>query len=441
MKQRWTITLFLALSSTIAVKAQQNFTNMPAEPEAHLDITAGYSMIRANAPPGGCQCFTASGGFVSADYVIARWLGVTGEFTDSHADKISSLGQSLDLMTFTGGPKITWVNFHLSPFVQFLAGQARASHSYFPSPDASTSAASSFAYAAGGGVDWNLNPRFAVRPIDVKFLHTGFPNGGDNAQRQLQMGAGLVMHIGRRAPREYALIAEPSVADPQVDFECTVPTANVTVGEHVEVVGRSSTTPADSPLNYSWTASGGVVSGSGDVVTVDTSQLAPGSYHVDGHASLKSKPSVRGACEASFIVAARAESAPVPVAVHAGLAPDTPENKDFQNNVSALFFDLDKAELRPDAWRTLELDAVFLQRHPTMKFGIAGSSDERGSTDYNISLGLQRAVATRDALAQLGIDKSRMKVLSYGKEAPLCTEASEECYQQNRRVQFLLNFE
>jgi peptidoglycan-associated lipoprotein len=70
---------------------------------------------------------------------------------------------------------------------------------------------------------------------------------------------------------------------------------------------------------------------------------------------------------------------------------------------------------------------------------IAVYAAERGSDEYNAALGMKRAEVTRDTLVVAGVDISRMRVLSYGKEKPFCSEDTDSCYQLNRRAQLLLN--
>ncbi len=73
-----------------------------------------------------------------------------------------------------------------------------------------------------------------------------------------------------------------------------------------------------------------------------------------------------------------------------------------------------------------------------MQFLIEGHCDERGTAEYNLALGDRRANAAREYLAALGVDASRVRTVSYGKERPFCTASTEECYQQNRRAHFLI---
>jgi peptidoglycan-associated lipoprotein len=74
-----------------------------------------------------------------------------------------------------------------------------------------------------------------------------------------------------------------------------------------------------------------------------------------------------------------------------------------------------------------------LQNYPQFIVTIEGHADERGTREYNLALGERRADAVRNYLTALGIDASRITVISYGKERPECPDASEGCWSQNRR--------
>jgi peptidoglycan-associated lipoprotein len=109
----------------------------------------------------------------------------------------------------------------------------------------------------------------------------------------------------------------------------------------------------------------------------------------------------------------------------------------FAQNVQDIFFAYDSYDIEPQYQKVLQADARFLQQHPNIKFTIEGHCDERGSIEYNLALGDNRANATRQALAQLGISGDRVRTISYGKERPFCTESNESCWQQNRRAHFV----
>jgi len=109
----------------------------------------------------------------------------------------------------------------------------------------------------------------------------------------------------------------------------------------------------------------------------------------------------------------------------------------FAQNMKDVFFAYDSYDIEPQYQRVLQADARFLQSHPSIKFTIEGHCDERGSTEYNLALGDNRANATKQALIQLGIPGDRIRTISYGKEKPFCTESNEACWQQNRRGHFV----
>ena len=89
-----------------------------------------------------------------------------------------------------------------------------------------------------------------------------------------------------------------------------------------------------------------------------------------------------------------------------------------------VFFDYDQARLSDAARATLEKHALWLQNHRAAKVQIEGHCDERGTTDYNLALGEQRARATRDYLVNLGVAGDRLTTVSYGKERPLDPRAT-----------------
>jgi peptidoglycan-associated lipoprotein len=109
----------------------------------------------------------------------------------------------------------------------------------------------------------------------------------------------------------------------------------------------------------------------------------------------------------------------------------------FNQSIKDVYFDYDKADLRGDQQTSIQADVQFLNQHPNFNFTIEGHCDERGSTEFNLALGDQRASAVKNALNAAGISASRIKTISYGKEKPFCTESNEACWQQNRRGHFV----
>lgn len=109
----------------------------------------------------------------------------------------------------------------------------------------------------------------------------------------------------------------------------------------------------------------------------------------------------------------------------------------FLREVKDPHFDYNKYDLRPDARDALSQTAQFLRTHPEIKVVIEGHCDERGTTEYNLGLGQNRAAATMKFLSSLGIAEGRMSTTSFGKEKPACNEHNEECWQMNRRAHFV----
>ena len=118
--------------------------------------------------------------------------------------------------------------------------------------------------------------------------------------------------------------------------------------------------------------------------------------------------------------------------------PTETEAQMFARSVQDVFFDYDKYDIRPEAQQSLQQAAAFLKEHANLNFTIEGHCDERGSTEYNLALGQKRADSAKSALVQNGVNASRIKTVSYGKEKPFCTESNEQCWQQNRRAHFVL---
>ena len=114
--------------------------------------------------------------------------------------------------------------------------------------------------------------------------------------------------------------------------------------------------------------------------------------------------------------------------------------QDFVVNVGdRVFFESDQTDLSPQAIATLEKQAQWLQSYNRYSFTIEGHADERGTREYNIALGARRAQSVRTFLASRGIDPSRMRTISYGKERPVAVCNDISCWSQNRRAVTVLN--
>jgi peptidoglycan-associated lipoprotein len=109
-----------------------------------------------------------------------------------------------------------------------------------------------------------------------------------------------------------------------------------------------------------------------------------------------------------------------------------------QGPLADIHFGYNDSAVRPEDNEILHSNADWLQKNPGRRVQIEGHCDERGSEEYNIALGAKRAQAAKEYLETLGIAGERMSTISYGKELPLCTESTEDCWAQNRRDHFAL---
>jgi peptidoglycan-associated lipoprotein len=107
-------------------------------------------------------------------------------------------------------------------------------------------------------------------------------------------------------------------------------------------------------------------------------------------------------------------------------------------NLKDVYFDFDKYDIRPDAAKILDANATWLKANAGNLLLIEGHCDERGTAEYNLALGERRAKSTMNYLVGQGVAASRITVISYGKERPVCTEKTEACWAMNRRAHHLV---
>jgi peptidoglycan-associated lipoprotein len=173
------------------------------------------------------------------------------------------------------------------------------------------------------------------------------------------------------------------------------------------------------------------IDGIGEVSPNGTQTVAP-SNSTNFHLTAKGDG---GTTEANVRVTVR-----VPVAPAApSEGGDVGTEAAFRQNVQDAFFDYDSYDLRPDAQAATATAAAYIKAHSGLRIIIGGYCDERGSAEYNLALGENRANAARTALLAAGVNASQMRVISYGKEKQFCTEQNETCWQQNRRAQFTMD--
>ena len=99
-----------------------------------------------------------------------------------------------------------------------------------------------------------------------------------------------------------------------------------------------------------------------------------------------------------------------------------------------VFFGFDKSSLTADSRATLEKQAAWMKKYPSVGVSLEGHADERGTREYNLALGDRRANSAKDYLVALGISPNRVKTISYGKERPVALGHEESSWSQNRRA-------
>lgn len=232
----------------------------------------------------------------------------------------------------------------------------------------------------------------------------------------LVFALGTIMFLGACAKK----VAPPA---PPAPPSAQPPTASLAASPNTINAGDSTT------LTWQTTNATDVsIDGIGPVDTSGSRQVAPAAsttYHLVAKGA-------GGTQDATARVTVSAAPPPEQPA-----APSLTEQELFAKNVQDIYFDYDKADIRASEQPALQADAQFLQQHSSIHITVEGYCDERGSTEYNLALGTSRADSVKNALIQAGIDASRIKTYSYGKEKPFCTQSTEACWQQNRRGHFV----
>jgi peptidoglycan-associated lipoprotein len=101
-------------------------------------------------------------------------------------------------------------------------------------------------------------------------------------------------------------------------------------------------------------------------------------------------------------------------------------------------FDFDRYDIRAEDAEVLDANAESMKANPKQLILIEGHTDQRGTSEYNLALADRRAKASMNYLVSRGVRSNRISIISYGKERPMCKEASEDCWSQNRRAHFLV---
>lgn len=244
-----------------------------------VDIFGGYSWMNPGGHINGVPIKEMPRGFgVNATYNVDKWWGISFDVGGHYGD-------NADIMTLMVGPRFSFrqEDERVRPFIHFLAGWHRLS-------PAGLDSSNGFGLATGGGLDVILTRRIDLRLIEADYVyahHNFGPVLGSANLNGARLRTGLVFKLGIEEP------IPPSAS-------CSAEPTEVMAGEAVRVTATGANFSKNATLVYSWSSTGGTVTGEGNVGTVNTAGLGPGSYTVTARVSDNKKKSAE--CSASFMV-------------------------------------------------------------------------------------------------------------------------------------------
>ena len=176
-KSFWVAVLLTVFGFAMPARAQDEI--------AKAEFYVGYDYLRVNS---GGTAFNFNGGSGQFTYNANNWLGIVGDLGGYYTGN----GLRAGLFSYVFGPRINFRGHGVTPFAQVLFGGARSIDS---------SPLNAFAMTAGGGIDFKISERFAIRPIQAEYMLTNFTDGASNRQSNFRYSAGIVFRFGRAANR------------------------------------------------------------------------------------------------------------------------------------------------------------------------------------------------------------------------------------------------
>ena len=170
-----------------------------SQPEPAHEIAFDYTYVHTNAPPGGCGCFSMNGGGGSYAYHYGPRFAMVADIEVVHASKIDPRGDDLTLTSFLAGPRFYYQrpNSRWSPYGQALLGVVRETGGLAPinSNDGAPSS-SVFGATLGGGLEYHLSTRLALRLVEADYFVTTFDNHVNDHQNNVRLTAGILFRLG-----------------------------------------------------------------------------------------------------------------------------------------------------------------------------------------------------------------------------------------------------
>jgi outer membrane immunogenic protein len=188
----------LALSTGVSTpslaEAQTIFGTAPGQVPV-LETSLGYTFVHANAPPGQCGCFSASGGFGSVAFNTVHGFSIVADLNAIHSGNIGSTSQSITVFNYLFGPRysLRTLSRRFTPYAQVLGGRSQEFSSY-----ASVQNLQGSAFSAGGGVTTVLKPHLGWTIVEADWVQSRIPNAQNNLQNDLRISAALTFRLGPR---------------------------------------------------------------------------------------------------------------------------------------------------------------------------------------------------------------------------------------------------
>jgi hypothetical protein len=291
----WAMIALLCSLGTLAAAQDQ--------PAPKWELYGGYSAFYpgcdmhgllpgAVAPVASCLKWDPRGAGATVTYDFNRWFGLTVDSSGQWGSGQSGVAARIDQVEFfnlSAGPKITFRTHYFSPFLEVLGGEHRLASEVFGNDR-------EIGFMAGGGLDLNLTRHFAVRLFRADFVYSDHQYGPSSIVpatdvRGVRLQSGLVFMFGGGQP------------GPPVSANCTINPSEIMVGEPATATAAVNNFNPKHTLNYTWSSTGGQISGRDNTASITTNGVAGGHYTVTAHiADPRMMKNGEASCMAAFIV-------------------------------------------------------------------------------------------------------------------------------------------
>jgi opacity protein-like surface antigen len=304
-----------------ADKAELAATLASAQPATHalssgrwdsaypkVELFLGYTYLRGvpTMSPGNRMDWL-NGGTASIAYNFNRYLGLVADVGGFRASELQLFGAgasparvsdaSGNAFTYMAGPRLSLRKYdRLTPFAQVQFGGIHASEVTLSNCAGSSCTPlpteNAFALTAGGGIDFKVNHHIAIRIVQAEYMMTRFGDlhtGIRDTQNDMRLSSGLVFGFGGTPP-------------PPVTYTCSVAPTSGYPGDPVTVTGTALNLNPKKTARYTWTSTGGTISGTSSAANIDTKTMAPGTYTVTGHVTEGARPAQSADCTGQFTI-------------------------------------------------------------------------------------------------------------------------------------------